>query len=401
MASVTLSMATPTNETGVGTIAHLNPGNAANSDDTRTTATVTAGATTNFLQSVGTPGTAIGSDKEIVGIVATIEGNCNTDATMLDEQVELTDGSSVIGVDNARGESLNVSTDTTKTYGSPASHWGSLTDITPAIVNAGLTIRAAWRNSSAGSRACRIDQHGPIVVHTRVRADPRAHLSSGSDIGALMTQIVNGVSAFTADAGVLTLATSQSSPEPANCMVAGLNNVDAWYSGVDGVYAQFEIAALDGSVEGCGLYMLCGGTIFDRGLCVTAHGAIGGVRIKEQNGDGSVTNASHVTNTGAASVFNPEVGDYLRAEIIGKRLAVYARKGGAGAWLPLRHSGGSYFQTISTLGRSGKCGVYFPHDSEGTAIQNFSCGPLAQFTYFTQLDLGTSGHTGRVNRVRR
>lgn len=144
IASISTSAASPgagTNE-AVGTVAWTSPSNILTSNDTRASAALTAGQTTQRLLATGF-NFNIPSDATIVGITAEVERSASLGSHIIDQSIILLKNLSFVGNNSGSG-SFWPTTDAYATYGGSSDLWG--TTWTPQEVNAsgfGLLVRAA------------------------------------------------------------------------------------------------------------------------------------------------------------------------------------------------------------------------------------------------------------------
>lgn len=126
------SGATFADDATVGTIANVNPGNAAVSDNAYVTATLLLGQVSHYLKVTGF-GFTVPADATITGILVEIERSATVSVSITDSSVKLVKGGTIGGTDKATGTNWPTS-DAYASYGADGDLWGQT--LTPVDVNA-------------------------------------------------------------------------------------------------------------------------------------------------------------------------------------------------------------------------------------------------------------------------
>lgn len=133
-------------------------------------------------------------------------------------------------------------------------------------------------------------------------------------------------------------------------------------NGMEGSYAQFKVAAQQGSVGGVGFWLLSGGTDMTK-PAILATAQTDGIRMRYWTGSALVAFSPSQLWLGTVAV-----GDTARVEIIGAECRV-------------QHNGTVRISfTDSLLAREGWHGVRIPHNSDNSGVDDWSMGPLSTFT---------------------
>lgn len=149
------------NQTGVGTVAWTNPGNAFSSNNSNATASLGT-ATTNYLKCTNFGFTLPYS--AINGITVSFERDASADNRIYDSAVRIVKGGT-IGTTDKSGAAAWIKGETTVNYGSTSDTWGETwasTDIN--ATNFGAAIAAT--RSAGGSSTASVDSIAITVQYT-------------------------------------------------------------------------------------------------------------------------------------------------------------------------------------------------------------------------------------------
>lgn len=168
-----------------------NPSNAATSNNSRATSTITSSSNvTDYLRSTGF-GFTIPSDATVTGIEVSIERSGNSISGVngvRDNIIRLVKNNTVVGNNKANTGLTWPTTDTVATYGNASDLWG--TTWSPAEINhANFGVALSATRTSGGDRTAQVD-HVSIKVHytenTPPVANPALTSTCGIDVGLIV-----------------------------------------------------------------------------------------------------------------------------------------------------------------------------------------------------------------------
>ena len=155
------SPVTVVNDTGVGSVAWTNPGDAVSSNDTDASAILAMGAISNYLKATDF-GFNIASGATINGITVAWERSATIMGTISDNRVRIVKGGTIGATDKSAAGTWGT-VDAYQSYGSTSDLWGE--SWTPADIN-GTTFGAAMAATSSGASSATVDHVRITVQYT-------------------------------------------------------------------------------------------------------------------------------------------------------------------------------------------------------------------------------------------
>jgi hypothetical protein len=157
-----LSPGTLANDAAYGSLAWANPSNAASSNDSRATVTITnVNDISNYLKATNF-GFSIPAGATIDGIVVEFEQGSSSNGRILDSRVRIVKGGTVGSTDKSNGTGWPA-TDTYRTYGSSSDLWGETWTSTDINASTFGVVISCTNTTTSGVEA-RVD-HIRITVH--------------------------------------------------------------------------------------------------------------------------------------------------------------------------------------------------------------------------------------------